>query len=79
MIKKNLSLTDYAFAALSFLAPLVLFYLTSSDSLMADDAGEFATVIKLGSIAHPPGTPAYIFTAMLWERMSELFGFSDIG
>ncbi len=46
-----------------------LYVVTSSPALMFDDAAEFALVIRLGSIAHPPGFPAYIFTGMLWDRL----------
>lgn len=45
---------------------------------MFDDAGEFALVIKLGSIAHPPGTPAYILLAGLWTKLTDIFNVSTI-
>src|SRR5690349_14023348 len=61
------------FALLSFILPLILCVLTRSSSLMFDDAAEFALVIKLGSIAHPPGTPAYILFGMLWDKVGSLF------
>jgi len=61
-------------ALLSFILPFALFYLTSANTLMFDDSAEFATVVSLGSIAHPPGTPAYIMSAMLWENISSLMG-----
>lgn len=61
-------------ALLSFVFPFALFFLTSANTLMFDDSAEFATVVSLGSIAHPPGTPAYIMTAMLWESISSLLG-----
>lgn len=63
---KNNRLQNLLFGTLSFGIPLTLYFLTSSDSLMFDDAAEFATVIRLGSIAHPPGTPAYILSGMIW-------------
>ncbi len=71
---KHLKAKDIPFMLVAFFLPLTLFILTSSGSLMFDDAAEFATVIKLGSIAHPPGTPAYIITGMLWTELTTLFG-----
>jgi hypothetical protein len=65
---------DIPFLLITFILPLILFTITSSSSLMFDDAAEFATVIKLGSIAHPPGTPAYILAGMLWTKITSLFG-----
>lgn len=59
---------------LSFILPFVLFYSTSSNTLMFDDSAEFSTVISLGSIAHPPGTPAYIMGAMAWKFITGLLG-----
>jgi hypothetical protein len=61
-------------AILSFVLPFILFYSTSSNNLMFDDSAEFATVISLGSIAHPPGTPAYIMFGMIWEQFFTLLG-----
>src|SRR5205823_1492768 len=43
-----------------------------------DDAAEFALVIKLGSIAHPPGTPSFILAGMIWTRVTALFGMNTI-
>jgi len=61
-------------ALLSFALPFSLYVATSSDTLMFDDSAEFATVISLGSIAHPPGTPAYILTGMIWKKVSDSLG-----
>jgi hypothetical protein len=69
----KLSARDLPFILLSFIVPFVLFVLTSSHSLMFDDAGEFALVIKLGSIAHPPGTPSYILAGRIWLFITEIF------
>ncbi len=65
-------------ALLSFLLPFILYSVTCSDTLMFDDAAEFAVVIKLGSIAHPPGVPSYILSAMLWEKLTALFSLPTI-
>ncbi len=72
------TLKDIIFPAISFFIPLVLFYQTKSTSLMFDDAAEFALVIKLGSIAHPPGTPSFIMTGMLWTKLTSLFGLNTV-
>src|SRR6185369_1313679 len=34
---------------------------------------EFATVIKQGSNAHPPGFPAYVFLGMMWDKVISIF------
>ncbi len=73
-MKNPITKSEILLAVLSFVLPFILFYYTSADTLMFDDSAEFATVISLGSIAHPPGTPAYIFFAMLWESVSTLAG-----
>lgn len=56
-----------------FIVPFAHYYLTSTDALMFDDAAEFALVIHLGSIAHSPGTPAYILGGMLWNSLLSFF------
>lgn len=61
-----------------FLIPFFHYFLTCTDSLMFDDAAEFALVIKLGSIAHSPGTPAYILGGMIWNSLSSVFSSSLI-
>lgn len=66
------------FSIICFVFPFSIYFITQSSSLMFDDAGEFATVIKLGSIAHPPGTPAYIFLGMFWDKIISLFSHSTI-
>lgn len=71
---KKISPLELFFALLSFVLPLILFYSTSSSALMFDDSAEFALVVKLGSIAHPPGTPAYVATGMIWEKITGLLG-----
>ena len=70
---KNFFKKDIPFILLSFFIPLICFLYTSSHSLMFDDAAEFALVIKLGSIAHPPGTPSYILFGFLWTKLTALF------
>ena len=77
-MNKTFSLRDIPFILLSFFVPLICFLYTSSHSLMFDDAAEFALVIKLGSIAHPPGTPSYILTGMLWTKLTSLFGLNIV-
>ena len=69
--KNQLSL--YLIGALCFVLPFILFVMTRSSSLMFDDAAEFALVISLGSIAHPPGTPAYILIGQCWNSIMHLF------
>lgn len=51
------------------LVPFFHYFLTSTNALMFDDAAEFALVIHLGSIAHAPGTPAYILGGMIWNAL----------
>ena len=63
----------YLLGLICFIVPFILYFLTRSSSLMFDDAAEFALVIHLGSIAHPPGTPAYILIGMLWNAIMHLF------
>lgn len=53
-----------------FAITLLVFISTSSKYLMFDDAAEFALVIQLGSIAHPPGFPSYILSGMIWDRLT---------
>src|SRR5436189_2899844 len=74
----TLSRKDIPFLLLIFFLPLICFLLTSSHSLMFDDAAEFALVSKLGSIAHPPGNPAYVLTGFLWIKIASLFGMNII-
>ena len=77
-MNNKFSLKDIPFILLSFFVPLICFLFTSSHSLMFDDAAEFALVIKLGSIAHPPGTPSYILTGMMWTKLTSLFGINIV-
>ncbi|MCX6291758.1 MAG: DUF2723 domain-containing protein [Bacteroidetes bacterium] len=67
------SVRDTLFSILCFIFPFSIYFITQSSSLMFDDASEFATVINLGSIAHPPGTPAYILSGFLWNKLFLLF------
>lgn len=78
LMNKKISIKELPFLLCSFFIPLLLFYITSSSSLMFDDAAEFALIIKLGSISHPPGHPAFIFFGMIWERVTSFFGVSTI-
>ncbi|MFN8145435.1 MAG: DUF2723 domain-containing protein [Bacteroidia bacterium] len=75
---QSLSGVEWVSALLSFIVPLCLYFFTSSDALMFDDSAEFALVIKLGSIAHPPGTPAYLLMGILWEKITSLAGIPAI-
>lgn len=72
-MKQRLSVVDWICAFSSFFIPFLIYVRTGSNALMFDDSAEFALVIKLGSIAHPPGTPAYILFGMLWEKLTSLF------
>ncbi len=56
-------------SGLLFAGTLLIYWLTSSPYLMFDDAAEFALVIRLGSIAHSPGFPAYVFFGFLWDGL----------
>ena len=69
----NASFRSRLVGSLCFIYPFAIYFFTQSSSLMFDDAAEFATVIRLGSIAHPPGTPAYIFFGMVWDHLFSLF------
>jgi len=77
-MNNKFTVKDLPFIILSFIIPLILYFMTSSTSLMFDDAAEFSLVINLGSIAHPPGTPAYILAGMAWLKISGLFGMNTI-
>ena len=77
-MNSKISGKDLPFIIASFIIPFLLFYFTNSSSLMFDDAAEFALVIKLGSIAHPPGTPSYIMAGMLWTKFTVLFGLNNV-
>lgn len=57
-------------SAVLIVSTLTLYVSTFSNSLMFDDAAEFALVIRLGSIAHPPGFPSYILSGMIWDRLT---------
>ena len=63
---------------MTFFIPFIIYRLTSVNALMFDDAAEFALVIKLASIAHPPGTPAYILLGHLWVQLTSFFGMQTI-
>jgi uncharacterized short protein YbdD (DUF466 family) len=63
----------YFFAFLSFALPLGLFYYTHAGSLSFADAGEFALVTKIASVAHGPGTPSYVFFGWLWSLLTTPF------
>jgi len=54
-----------------FLVTFILYFVNSSTSLGFADAGEFALVAKLNSIAHPPGFPAYIIIAHYINQIME--------
>lgn len=77
-MKKREQLIHLVLGVLSFLLPFILYIKTAVNALMFDDAAEFALVIKLGSIAHPPGTPSYIFLGGIWTKITSLFGNSTI-
>lgn len=77
-MKNKKTLLHVILGFLSFALPFAIYKITSVNALMFDDAAEFALVIKLGSIAHPPGTPAYILIGGLWLKLTSLFGISTI-
>ena len=77
-MNSKISGKDLPFSMASFFIPFLLFYFTKSTSLMFDDAAEFALVIKLGSIAHPPGTPSYIIAGIIWTKLTTLFGMNIV-
>jgi len=64
------------FAFLAFAISFALFWFTHSDSLGFADAGEFAVVTKLASVAHGPGFPSYIYLGWLWSAILSLFSAS---
>jgi hypothetical protein len=69
----NKAWLGYLFAFASFALPLSLFYYTHSGSLSFADAGEFALVTKIASVAHGPGTPSYVFFGWLWSILISPF------
>ncbi len=72
-MNRTFNKSEVILAILSFVLPFALFYATSANTLMFDDSAEFATVVCQGSIAHPPGTPAYILSAVTWLKITGLF------
>jgi hypothetical protein len=68
----------FVFGALSFIIPAVLYLSNASAALGFADAGEFALVTKILSIAHPPGFPSYIFTGWLWGKVAGIFSSSHV-
>ncbi|MFM7216898.1 MAG: protein O-mannosyl-transferase family, partial [Bacteroidota bacterium] len=71
---KNNHLSVLSLSLIVFFSSLALYISTFSTSLMFDDAAEFALVIRLGSIAHSPGFPSFVFSGIIWDRlMSFLF------
>lgn len=66
------------YSIIVFGIPFVLYFLTAADALMFDDAAEFGLVIRLNSIAHPPGTPAYIFFGNLWDSIGQVLNFQPV-
>jgi hypothetical protein len=68
----------YLFGALSFIIPSVIYLSNASDALGFADAGEFALVTKILSIAHPPGFPSYVFTGWIWGKIAALFSSSHV-
>ena len=65
----NNKLRSILASVLLFTATFLVYWKTASPYLMFDDAAEFALVIRLGSIAHAPGFPAYIFSGMIWDTL----------
>ncbi len=62
-----------------FVVAVILLSLNASfDALGFADAGEFALVTKILTIAHPPGTPSYVFTAWFFGKIFSLFNSSHI-
>ncbi|HLP20292.1 MAG TPA: DUF2723 domain-containing protein, partial [Chitinophagales bacterium] len=72
-MSKN-TLTKVFFPALAFLISFSAYFFTRSASLGFSDAAEFALVTKLGSIAHGPGFPAYVFLGWVWAGMLSVLG-----
>ncbi len=70
------TLLKVLFASLAFVIPFGMFWYTHSDSLGFADAGEFALVTKLASVAHGPGTPSYVYLGWLWSTILSLFSHS---
>jgi hypothetical protein len=66
------------FGALSFIIPSAIYLSNASDALGFADAGEFALVTKILSIAHPPGFPSYVFTGWLWGKLAAIFNSSHV-
>ena len=69
-LNRNPKLFTGLLGGIVFLTTLLLYFITSSDKLMFDDAAEFALVIRLGSVAHPPGFPSYIFSGIVWDKVT---------
>ena len=70
------TLLKVVFALLAFAIPFGMFWYTHSDSLGFADAGEFAVVTRLASVAHGPGFPSYIYLGWLWSSILSLFSHS---
>jgi hypothetical protein len=67
------SIQKFAAGILCFVIPLVLYWITASESLGFADAAEFALVVNLAGIAHAPGFPAYILSGWLWTQLAHMF------
>ena len=77
-MKRENPIIFFTFLVLAFGIPFLLFFFTKSHSLMFDDSAEFALVTWLRSIAHPPGTPAYVLLGMVWSQLMALFGMNHV-
>ncbi|HWB65057.1 MAG TPA: DUF2723 domain-containing protein [Chitinophagales bacterium] len=69
----NKKIQAIAFALLAFILPFALFFYTHPSSLGFADAGEFALVTKIASVAHGPGTPSYVYLGWLWCQLISPF------
>lgn len=71
---RKTTITKSVFTICAFVIPFSLFFFTRSSSLGFSDAAEFALVTKLGSIAHGPGFPAYVFGGWVWSSALSTLG-----
>jgi len=69
----KVNISNYSFILICFCLPFALYVNTMSTSLGFIDAAEFALVSFLGSVAHPPGTPSYVFIGWIWTKTLSIF------
>ena len=61
-------------AAVTFLALVSIYAVTSAPGVTWWDAGEFIAAARTLGIPHPPGTPLYILIANVWSRLAGFIG-----